>query len=112
MIRVADPLALPGRARDFRCTVHGICFDNRYRLLEAVHAGDTLVLRREPDNAIGADAILVLTEDIETLGYVPRTISCWLAPLMDSGYRTAAEVLKIRRACPYYEKLLIRVRVQ
>ena len=57
MIRIADPLARPGCAREFRCTVHGLCFENRYLLLEAVHAGDPLILRREPDNDIGADAI-------------------------------------------------------
>lgn len=111
MIRRVDPLSQPGRAREFRCTVHGLCFDNRYRLLEAVHAGDPLVLRREPDNAIGGDAIQVLTVETETLGYVPRTISRWLAPLMDSGYRPTASVLKVRSGCPYYERLVIEVSV-
>ena len=89
MIRLADPLDRPGSAREFRCTVHGLCFENRYRMLEAIHAGDPLVLRREPDNAIGADAIQVQTAATETIGYVPRTISRWLAPLMDSGHRAA-----------------------
>ena len=58
MIRLADPLDRAS-AREFRCTVHGLCFENRYRMLEGIHAGDPLVLRREPDNAIGADAIQV-----------------------------------------------------
>ena len=111
MIRLRDPLERPGRAPEFRCTVHGLCFDNRYRLLEAVQPGDRLVLRREPENAIGADAIQVLTESTETLGYVPRQISRWLAPIMDSGHGARAEVLKVRRGAPYYERLLIQVRV-
>jgi hypothetical protein len=91
--------------------VHGVCFENRYRLLDNVDAGDPLVLKREPDNAIGGDAIQVLTEATETLGYVPRQISKWLAPLMDSGYRTRASVLKVRTGCPYYERLVIEVRL-
>ncbi|MFN2383130.1 MAG: HIRAN domain-containing protein [Gemmatimonadota bacterium] len=111
MIQLADPLARPGCAREFRCTVHGVCFENRYQLLEAIHAGDPLLLRREPDNAIGADAIQVLTTEVETLGYVPRTISRWLAPVMDAGYGLEARVLRIRPGCPYYERLLIEVRV-
>lgn len=111
MILVTDPLERPGRAREFRCTVHGVCFENRYRLLEAVHAGDRLLLQREPENPIGADAIQVLTERTETLGYVPRQISRWLAPVMDSGHGARAEVLKVRTGAPYYERLLIRVRV-
>ncbi|HUP21004.1 MAG TPA: HIRAN domain-containing protein [Gemmatimonadota bacterium] len=111
MIRLKDPLDRPGRAREFRCTVHGLCFDNRYRLLDAIHAGDPLVLVREPDNAIGADAIQVVTERTETLGYVPRQISRWLAPVMDSGRLARAVVLKVRSGAPYYERLLIEVRV-
>lgn len=113
MIRLRDPLDRPGRAREFRCTVHGLCFENRYRLLESLHAGDPLVLKREPENTIGSDAIQVQTERSETLlGYVPRQISRWLAPLMDSGYRTRASVLKVRSGCPYYERLLIEVRIR
>ena len=109
MIRLADPLDRPGSAREFRCTVHGLCFENRYRMLEAIRAGDPLVLRREPDNAIGADAIQVQTAATETIGYVPRTISRWLAPLMDSGHRAVASVVKVRSGCPYYERLIIEV---
>lgn len=111
MIRWADPLDRMGSAQAFRCTVHGLCFDNRYRLLEAVRAGDPLVLRREPENAIGSDAIAVETRDTETLGYVPRQISRWLAPIMDSGHAARASVLKVRSNCPYYERLLIEVNV-
>ncbi len=111
MILPLDPLARPGSARRFRCTVHGICFENRYRHLDEVHAGDRLLLRRESDNEIGADAIQVLTSETRLLGYVPRSISRWLAPAMDAGYRLRASVVKIRSACPYYERLLIEVRV-
>lgn len=109
MIRFADPLNRPGRAREFRCTVHGLCFENRYLLLEAINAGDPLVLRREPENAIGADAIQVQTASTQTIGYVPRTISTWLAPLMDSGHEAVASVVKIRSDCPFYERLVIEV---
>lgn len=112
MIQLANPFSRPGCAREFRCTVHGLCFDNRWRKLEMIHAGDPLFLCREPDNAIGADAILVQNPDVGTIGYVPRTISRWLAPLMDEGYRPEASVIKIRSGCPYYESLLINVTVR
>ena len=109
MIRLADPLDRPDSAREFRCTVHGLCFDNRYLLLEAIHAGDPLVLRREPYNAIGGDAIQVQTAATQTIGYVPRTISRWLAPIMDSGHHAVASVVKVRSNCPFYERLVIEV---
>jgi len=112
VIRLADPRDRPGRAREFRCTVHGLCFDNRYRLLRRLHAGDRLQLEREPENEIGSDAIRVRTEARRTIGYVPREISRWLAPLLDSGFEADARVLKIRRGCPYYERLVIEVAVR
>ena len=112
MIRIVDRRRRPAAVREFRCTVHGLCFDNRYELLEAIHAGDALVLLREPENAIGADAIRVQTVDTEIVGYVPRTISVWLAPLMDNGFEPVTRVLKVRRGCPYYERLLIEVVLQ
>lgn len=112
MIQFADLFSRPGCAREFRCTVHGLCFENRWRKLEEVHAGDRLMLRREPDNAIGPDAILVQTSNVGTIGYVPRTISRWLAPIMDAGYQPEAMVLKVRSGCPYYERLLISVSVR
>lgn len=111
MIRRVDPLDRPGRAREFRCTVHGLCFENRYRLLDALHAGDRLVLEREPENAIGEDAIRVQTEGTEIVGYLPREISLWLAPALDAGREARASVLKVRSGCPYYERLVIEVRV-
>lgn len=111
MIRLVDLLDRPGRAREFRCTVHGLCFENRYRLLEAIRTGDPLVLEREPENEIGEDAIRVQTEETEILGYLPREISHWLAPVMDSGREAQAWVLKIRSGCPYYERLVIEVNV-
>jgi len=112
MIRLADPFSRPECAREFRCTVHGLCFENRWRKLDQVHAGDPLILQREPDNAIGADAILVQSCEAGTIGYVPRTISRWLAPLMDEGYSPEASVIKVRTGCPYYESLLINVSVK
>ena len=112
MIRIAAAWRPSGSARAFRCTVHGLCFDNRYQLLDVIQAGDTLVLLREPDNAIGADAVRVQTIETAVVGYVPRTISRWLAPMMDDGFEPVAHVLQVRRGRPYYERLLIEVIAQ
>lgn len=112
MIRRADPRDRPGRAREFRCTVHGLCFDNRYRLLRKIHAGDPVMLEREPENEIGTDAIRVKIEGPRTIGYMPREISRWLAPLLDTGYEADGRVLKVRRGCPYYERLVIEISIR
>lgn len=47
--------------------------------------GDSLVLRREPDNLHDEFAILILTESGAKLGYVPRDRNEILARLMDAG---------------------------
>jgi hypothetical protein len=50
-----------------------------------ISIGDSLVLRREPDNPHDSLAILILTEKGEKLGYVPRDRNEILARLMDAG---------------------------
>ena len=47
--------------------------------------GDSLVLRREPENPHDPLAILILTGYSEKLGYVPRDKNEILARLMDAG---------------------------
>lgn len=56
------------------------------REIEAtIKGGDSLVLRRETDNAHDSLAILILTENGKKLGYVPRDRNEILARLMDAG---------------------------
>ena len=47
--------------------------------------GDNLSLEREPDNPHDSHAIRIENEDFEKVGYVPRKIASWLAPVMDVG---------------------------
>lgn len=46
-------------------------------------AGDTILLQREPDNKYDRNAVLCISADREEVGYLPRRIVKWLAPLMD-----------------------------
>jgi len=50
-----------------------------------LNTGDSLVLRRESANPHDPLAILILTENGEKLGYVPRDRNEILARLMDAG---------------------------
>lgn len=49
---------------------------------EYLHAGYSLDLQREEDNAYDSNAIMVLAEDFH-IGYVPKTDNFVLAALMD-----------------------------
>ena len=104
------PAAAPS---EFICTVHGVCFENRYRKLESLSKGDPLYLQREHGSRIDENAIRVMDPRVEQLGYVPAEISRWLAPLMDRGSPTLARVHRVSREdIPYYERLVIEVEVR
>lgn len=53
-------------------------------------AGDTLFLKREPENKYDGNAILVTTEDGYVLGYIPKVDNPSLAQFMDAGERLYA----------------------
>ena len=47
--------------------------------------GEDVYLEREPDNRHDANAVRVANRDSENVGYLPRRVAVWLAPLMDAG---------------------------
>ena len=57
-----------------------------------INAGDTLVLKREPQNKFDSLAIRVETTGGVNIGYVPREKNGILARLMDAGKLIVAEV--------------------
>lgn len=98
---------------EFICTVHGLCFENRYRKLGELSEGDPLYLQREHGSRIDENAIRVMDPRVELLGYLPPEIARWLAPLIDGGSPTLARVRKVsRKDIPYYERLVIEVEVR
>ena len=62
----------------------------------ALSEGDTLDLRREPDNAYDSNAIQVYLEDLH-LGYVERDQAAWIAPLIDDGGTAEATVTSLEQ---------------
>jgi len=110
--RPESPDAPPAASR-FLCTVHGVCFDNRWRKLAELAKGDPLYLQREHGSRIDANAIRVMDPRVDQLGYLPAEIARWLAPLIDGGSPTLARVHRVsRKDIPYYERLVIAVEVR
>ena len=107
-----DTPPAPAAAR-FLCTVHGVCFENRWRKLGDLTKGDPLYLQREHGSRIDANAIRVMDPRLDQLGYMPAEIARWLAPLIDRGSPTLARVHRVSREdIPYYERLVIAVEVR
>jgi hypothetical protein len=110
-----DPTDAPHApaASRFLCTVHGVCFENRWRKLGDLATGDPLYLQREHASRVDANAIRVMDPRIDQLGYLPAEIARWLAPIIDRGSPVLARVHRVSREdIPYYERLVIAVEVR
>lgn len=63
----------------------GVSFDDRQEVLKRMKVGDVVYMTKEPDNAYDANAIAVLNENGERLGYVPRDNARVLTRLIKGG---------------------------
>ena len=89
-----EPLGLED-AGAFYTKVAGVTFEGRQDIVKALRAGDTLALRREPDNPHDPHAVKVLTESGGQIGYLSGRVASRLAPSMDTGARYTANVSQI-----------------
>ena len=63
------------------CTkVAGVSFNNRQAVLARLSAGETIQLRREPNNPYDANAIRVERLNGQQIGYLSRHMAAELAP--------------------------------
>ena len=67
------------------CQVAGTSYRDIKNIEPELHSGAMLPLKREPDNAHDALAIMIFNEAGQHLGYVPRAKNEALARLMDAG---------------------------
>ena len=75
-------------------------------LYTPLKVGEHLGLRREPENPYDALAIMVVDDNEEKLGYIPRDENHELAKKLDDGEDVIAVVLEIDVESPY-QKLCI-----
>lgn len=67
---------------------------------DAAAPGESLVLRRDPENAFDANAIAVDTALGDQVGWVPRDLALDVAADLDAGRPWAALALREQRASP------------
>jgi single-stranded-DNA-specific exonuclease len=70
----------------------GESFGNRQRNIWAASEGETVRLRREPDNQYDKNAILVLSRSGQELGYIGKDKAKWIAKIMDEGRPVTAQI--------------------
>ena len=63
--------------------VVGVTFENRQEVVARLQMGDRVWLEREPFNRFDVNAIKVMRNNGEQIGYINRHLAQSLAPLMD-----------------------------
>jgi len=84
--------------------VVGIAYQGRQAVAAALSLGDTLWLVREPNNPHDRNAICVVRDNGDQVGYLPKELAAQVAGLMDHGHvHVAAQVVELtvgRRSDP------------
>lgn len=107
-LRDQQPVWENGRLLDFvqvAGTRHHIPDDE---LNEKVNVNDKLILIREPENTHDSNAIAVLTQSGQHIGYVPQKRNLIISALLDSGTKLFARVFA---KCIFEEKLYIAIEI-
>ncbi len=79
----------------FDSYVAGTGFIKDTSVFDGLKVGDTLALRREPDNRFDDKAILVLDGEERKLGYIPEKDNIVFARLMDAGKYLTARIVRL-----------------
>jgi hypothetical protein len=80
----------------FDSFVAGTSYIEDKSLIEALEVGEKLNLRRE-DNKFDSNAILIITETGNKIGYVPEKDNQIFARLMDAGKLLQAKISNIKK---------------
>ncbi|WP_043931089.1 HIRAN domain-containing protein [Bacillus sp. EB01] len=87
----------------------GVTYDGRQNVISRLSLSDTLSLERDYHNKYDGNAIAVLNEVGQSVGWVPRDIARNLAPIMDRGEIFSAYVHNILGGGSFYFGLEIAV---
>lgn len=95
-----------------KCQIHGSHYYACFEVLKhkQLKQGQTLLLKREPDNEYDRYAIEVLTKRRQKLGYIPKHLNKVIAALMDQDCLVYAVVTAI--ASEAWEPVTIKVYLQ
>lgn len=79
----------------FETFVSGTSYLDDSTVLAKLKEDDKLILRRETDNRFDENAIMVLTESKEKIGYIPQKDNRFLVKLLDYGKLLTGKVKSI-----------------
>lgn len=81
------------RTRTIETKVVGVTFNNRQSVVAQLRLGETLFLRRDPTNPYDRNAIQVVRQNGQQVGFISRLLAASIAPMLDRyGKPVAATV--------------------
>ena len=98
----------------------GVTFGNRQKAVERLskYSAEDITIRlvREQDNAVDKNAVAVYAEvrgrGSYCMGYLPKALAAFIAPLLDSRNPVAAFFREIRGMCQPYMNYGLRIEVR
>lgn len=82
-------------ADSFYTKVVGVSFEGRQEMVRKLEIGQSVELVRQPENTHDRNAIAVISEAGEQIGFIKAKLSKDLAPVMDSGVKYVAEITSL-----------------
>lgn len=91
--------------------ITGVSFEQRQESISKLHENDHLWLQREPQNRYDTNAILVLRNNLDQIGFLNRFLAQAIAPYMDAiGHPLRAKVLHLTGSS--YDGFLLGATIQ
>ena len=92
---------MPVKINKYNVKVVGVTFNNtdgksRQEIIRKCRVGEVVHLIREPKNTFDKNAIAVLTEREEQIGYISKDLAVELAPRFDAREPYAAEIFSLQ----------------
>lgn len=86
----------------FDTYIAGTSYVEERSILENLKENDQLILRRDTQNEYDERAILILTQNKQKLGFIPRKDNIIFSRLMDAGKLLTANIKEITLKRNYY----------
>lgn len=81
----SNPYLNLGEAQSFYTKVVGVTMNGRQEVIQRLTLDTAIILQREPTNSYDSNAVMVVTENNEQIGYLNRKLALVLAPILDQG---------------------------
>lgn len=92
-------------------TRHNHDGSDRQEIARHCYGGERLTLRREPDNPQDANAVAVVRENGDQVGYLSAGVAEQVAPLLDTGAPVTAVVAEVTGGTPDHPTYGVNIRI-